>query len=281
MAKEAERNEADDTDRNARSRRVCSAAEAKLQAAHRARRNRGRECGLDAGRARRSKDTTVIKGDVLDTIEEMIARLDQKLTAQMNEILHARGIPADRERLARPALSRLQLGDRRQSQDPGHERLEERALPESAALSGRAVGPEPAVQAGLRVRVRPARRRAVRLPDRRLLFQPSADRRAAAARPQQDRRRGACAVLRRRRADADGHGLLDRAVQSARHRQGVRHAGICGLEGPAGPGRLAICRPLHAARAWRACLTAQNRSRSRSSPSKRKPTGTPAKNMAG
>jgi type VI secretion system protein ImpC len=34
-------------------------------------------------------DTTVIKDDVLDTVEEMIARLDQKLTAQMNEILHA------------------------------------------------------------------------------------------------------------------------------------------------------------------------------------------------
>jgi type VI secretion system protein ImpC len=34
-------------------------------------------------------DTTVIKDHVLDTIEEMIARLDQKLTAQINQILHA------------------------------------------------------------------------------------------------------------------------------------------------------------------------------------------------
>ena len=34
-------------------------------------------------------DTSVIKDDVLDTVEEMISRLDQKLTAQMNEILHA------------------------------------------------------------------------------------------------------------------------------------------------------------------------------------------------
>src|SRR5271166_899164 len=34
-------------------------------------------------------DQSVIKTDVLDTIESMIARLDQKLTAQMNEILHA------------------------------------------------------------------------------------------------------------------------------------------------------------------------------------------------
>ncbi len=34
-------------------------------------------------------DTTLIKEDVLDTIEEMISRIDQKLTAQMNAILHA------------------------------------------------------------------------------------------------------------------------------------------------------------------------------------------------
>src|SRR3954447_7123415 len=34
-------------------------------------------------------DTSVIKDDVLDTIEEMIAKLDEKLTAQVNEILHA------------------------------------------------------------------------------------------------------------------------------------------------------------------------------------------------
>src|SRR4051794_3443077 len=34
-------------------------------------------------------DTTVIKDDVLDTIEGMIARLDEKLTAQVNAIIHA------------------------------------------------------------------------------------------------------------------------------------------------------------------------------------------------
>ena len=36
------------------------------------------------------KDSSAIKEDVLDTIEEMIARIDQKLTAQMNEIIHAK-----------------------------------------------------------------------------------------------------------------------------------------------------------------------------------------------
>src|SRR3984957_6396178 len=34
-------------------------------------------------------DSTLVKTDVIDTIEEMIARLDEKLSAQMNEILHA------------------------------------------------------------------------------------------------------------------------------------------------------------------------------------------------
>ena len=34
-------------------------------------------------------DSSLVKGEVLDTIEEMIARLDEKLTAQMNEVLHA------------------------------------------------------------------------------------------------------------------------------------------------------------------------------------------------
>src|SRR5258707_3818298 len=33
-------------------------------------------------------DTSVIKSDVLDTIGEMIAQLDKKLSAQMNEIMH-------------------------------------------------------------------------------------------------------------------------------------------------------------------------------------------------
>ncbi len=33
-------------------------------------------------------DTSLIKGQVLDTIEEMIARLDEKLSVQINEILH-------------------------------------------------------------------------------------------------------------------------------------------------------------------------------------------------
>ncbi|WP_420101019.1 type VI secretion system contractile sheath large subunit [Bosea sp. (in: a-proteobacteria)] len=34
-------------------------------------------------------DSTLIKGDVLDTLDEMIAQIDRKLTEQMNEIIHA------------------------------------------------------------------------------------------------------------------------------------------------------------------------------------------------
>jgi type VI secretion system protein ImpC len=35
-------------------------------------------------------DSSLVKSEVLDTIEEMIARLDEKLSAQMNEVLHAK-----------------------------------------------------------------------------------------------------------------------------------------------------------------------------------------------
>lgn len=34
-------------------------------------------------------DTSMVKDDVLDTLDEMIARIDEKLSAQMNQILHA------------------------------------------------------------------------------------------------------------------------------------------------------------------------------------------------
>jgi len=35
------------------------------------------------------EDTSLVKEDILDTIEEMIARLDEKLSDQMNEVIHA------------------------------------------------------------------------------------------------------------------------------------------------------------------------------------------------
>src|ERR1044071_9186296 len=64
--------------------------------------------------------------------------------------------------LARQALPREQHRDRRDAEDPRHERLEGRPRPHLEALQGHGVGPEPALQEDLRGRVRPARRRALR-----------------------------------------------------------------------------------------------------------------------
>src|SRR4051812_37927378 len=35
------------------------------------------------------EDTSLVKEDILDTLDSMIARLDEKLTIQLNEIIHA------------------------------------------------------------------------------------------------------------------------------------------------------------------------------------------------
>ena len=183
--------------------------------------------------SRRCATPRVIKEDVLDTIEEMIARIDQKLTAQMNEILHApefqqiesawRGLhylvfnsetdSTLKIRVMNVSKNELYRNlrlypDAKWDQSPLFKQLYE---VEFGQLGGEPYG----------------------CADRRLLLQPPADRRAADARSQQDRGRGACAVLRRRRPDAAGNGQVDRAVEPARHRQDLRHAGICGLEGPA------------------------------------------------
>ena len=65
-------------------------------------------------------------------------------------------------------------------------------------LQGHGLGPEPALQEDLRGRIRPVRRRAVRLPGRRLPLRPQPARRRAAGRDGEDRRRGALPVHRRR-----------------------------------------------------------------------------------
>src|ERR1700759_3183363 len=36
------------------------------------------------------QDSSLVKDDVIGTVEEMIARIDEKLSAQMNAILHAK-----------------------------------------------------------------------------------------------------------------------------------------------------------------------------------------------
>ena len=158
--------------------------------------------------SRRSPTRALVKDDVLDTIEEMIARLDEKLTAQMNEIMHA------------PEFQQIESAWRGlhylvfNSETDANLKIrvmnvsQERALPQPAALSRRALGPEPAVQEGLRV-ASSASSAASRigclvgdyyfshLPTDVQLLRDS----------QQDRRRRARAVLRRRRPDPARHGL--------------------------------------------------------------------------
>ena len=77
-----------------RTRRISPIAEAELQAAER------RICGAEQNARVQdaisifvdqalSNTDAVIKDDVLDTIERLIASIDEKLTAQLNEIIHA------------------------------------------------------------------------------------------------------------------------------------------------------------------------------------------------
>ena len=94
-------------------------------------------------------DTSVVKGEVLDTIEEMIARLDEKLSAQMNEILHAeefqqlesawRGLNYLVYNSETDASLKISRAQRRQ----------DGALPQPETLSRRPLGPESPVQEDL------------------------------------------------------------------------------------------------------------------------------------
>ena len=120
-------------------------------------------------------DTSLIKSDVLDTIEEMIAQLDKKLSAQMNAIMHApefqqiegawRGLKYLVFQSETDAMLKIRVMNVSKSELYRHLRQ----------YSERRLGPEPAVQEDLRGGIRPARRPAVRLPDRRLCVQPPAD----------------------------------------------------------------------------------------------------------
>jgi len=73
-------------------------------------------------------DTSVIKSDVLDTIGEMIAQLDKKLSAQMNEIMHAPEFQQLEGAWRGLKYLVFQSETERDAQDPRHEHLEERAL---------------------------------------------------------------------------------------------------------------------------------------------------------
>ncbi len=93
-----------------------------------------------------------------------------------------RGLPEARRRLARSALPGEQHRDRRDAEDPRHEHQQEGARQDAEEVQGHGLGPEPDLQEGVRGRVRAVRRRAVRVPGRRLPLRPDGARRGAARR---------------------------------------------------------------------------------------------------
>ena len=93
-------------------------------------------------------DSSVIKTDVLDTIEEMIAQLDKKLSAQVNEILHAPEFQQI-EGAWRGMHIWSSIRNRRDAQDSRDECFQNRIVPAFTAISQRCLGPERAVQEDL------------------------------------------------------------------------------------------------------------------------------------
>ena len=124
--------------------------------------------------------SSVMPGDVLGTIESMISSIDRKLTEQVNLVLHHPDYPGAGERVARAAVHGDEHRDLDRPQDQGHEHVQGRAAQDVQQLPRRGVGPEPAVQEGLRGRVRSVGRSTLWLPGRRLLLQPAGDRRRGA-----------------------------------------------------------------------------------------------------
>ena len=118
--------------------------------------------------------TKLISSDVVKSIEAIIAAARQEADRADQPDPAPRRLPEARRRLARPALPRQQHRNRRDAEDPLHEHHQEGSRQDAEALQGHGLGPEPAVQEDLRGGVRPVRRRAVRLPGRRLLLRPDA-----------------------------------------------------------------------------------------------------------
>ena len=126
-------------------------------------------------------DASLIKDDVLDTIEEMIARLDAKLSLQVNEIIHApefkqiesawRGLNYLVMNSETDATLKIKVINTSKTELSRNLKL----------YPGCALGSEPAFQEHLRGRIRSARRSALRVLDRRLRVQPFAAGRPAFA----------------------------------------------------------------------------------------------------
>ena len=116
------------------------------------------------------RETAVVSDDVVGTIKAIIAEIDKKLTDQVNLILHNerfqqlesawRGLHYLVNNTETDEMLKIRV----------HEHLEEGSRQDAQEVQGRRLGPEPALQEALRAGVRPAGRRALWLPGRRLLF---------------------------------------------------------------------------------------------------------------
>ncbi len=120
------------------------------------------------------RETAVVSDDVVGTIKAIIAEIDKKLTDQVNLILHHERFQQVEGSWRGLQLPRQQHRNGRDAQDPGTEHLQEGSRQDAQEVQGRRLGSEPDLQEALRTGVWPARRRALRLPGRRLLLRPHA-----------------------------------------------------------------------------------------------------------
>ena len=210
MASPQEAQSATTSPRPWRGGRIRRTPETEFQAAQRARRERSRKRGPDAGDAgARRFDRRQGRGARHDRGDDR-ARSTRSSAAQMNEILHA------------PEFQQLESAWRGLNylvfNSETDATLKIRVLNVGKmelyrnlrTISRRALGSEPAVQDDLRKRIRPVGRRALRRACRRLSLQPCADRRSAAARSLEDRLGFARAADHRRRSEPARHGFVAR-----------------------------------------------------------------------
>ena len=159
-------------------------------------------------------DESVVKDDVLDTIESMIAKLDEKLTAQVNEIIHA------------PEFQKIESAWRGlhylvfNSETDAQLKIKVMNVSKSELYKNLRIYP------GARWDQSPLFKKVYEAefgqfggePYGAMIcdydFSHQAARRAADARSLQDRRRRPRPAFRGGRSDADGHGQLERADES-------------------------------------------------------------------
>ena len=217
--------------------------------------------------------TTLISKDVVKSIESMIAAIDQKLTEQLNQIMHHpdfqqlesawRGLHYLVNNTETDEMLKIRVMNI--SKKELHKTLEE--------IQGHRLGSESALQEDVRGRIRAVRRRAVRLPGRRLSLRSQPARCGIAGRDGQSLRRRPLPVHRRRRADRDADGFLAGAQQSARSHQDFPDPGIRRLAFAARIRGFPLYRSGDAAVSGPAALWGEDPIRWRNSISRRTPKG--------